>query len=83
MSLVYFYSDSEEFLEGVEIGVEFAAEKLTSVQNTVTESNDDKYPFVLVLLEMDGDREAEFSRYYKGSSLQASYKTETPDALRR
>lgn len=59
------YSDSEEFLEGVETGIDFAGDSAVTSKG-VTESDNTEYHFMLVTT--DEETNESWNIYFSGSA---------------
>lgn len=66
MATMKFYSDSEEFLMGIETGIEFTGDSALD-SNGVSDSDNDKYAFMLVVSDSESNTDSE--RFYNGASL--------------
>jgi len=66
MGKVIFYSEAEEFLHGIETGIEFTNDG-GLVPGLTQESGNIKYPYMLVV--EDGDQSGTTEKYYDGTSF--------------
>tara|TARA_R110000868_G_scaffold243511_2_gene499491 strand:+ start:166 stop:390 length:225 start_codon:yes stop_codon:yes gene_type:complete len=67
MATVTFFSDSEEFLQGLATGIEYVNDGGIELEGEIKRSSNTQYKWMLVVNDVDADIDQH--QYYNGSSL--------------